>query len=121
MIESFDLTFSPRTFDLLCPVEICFLRIITDEHDIKCSLVIPETCCPHALPVDVFILRKALCIRAVQVVENICCMFPVKKIVGTKDLPSGKKMHRGGDHVIHTIDINHIRIREIHFQYRVIT
>ena len=121
MIESLNLTFAPRTFDLLRTVKICFPCVVTDEDDVKSSLMIAKTCRPHAFSIDMLIALKPLCIRAVQMVENIRGMLPVDKVAGAQDLPSGKKMHRGGDHVIEAINEDHIRIRKVHFKTRVLS
>ena len=64
---------------------------------------------------------KPLCIRAVQMVENIGGVLPVDKVAGAQDLSSGKKMHRSGDHVVEAVNEDHIRIRKVHFQTRVLS
>ena len=119
VVESFDLALSPRAFDLLRPEEVSLPCIVTDKYDIESTLMVTETCRPHALAVDVFVIREFLRIGAVEMIENIRRMLPVKKVIRAQDLPARQKMHRGGDHVVDPVDEDHVGVGKIHPEDRV--
>ena len=116
VIKALDLVLLPRPLDPLRLIQIGLVCIIRHKNDVKRSVVIPQTRCPHPLSVDIFFPFQTLRRRGIQPFVHIGRMLPVHQIVRAQDLTSRHKIHRCAYHVVDLTHTDHIHIRIIRLQ-----